>query len=82
MTYHNIQSLAENHNYIPTDEFNGQKTARRNQQLTITGAVRVPADWKDNPQIIGIAICEGKRGAAYSAHIMLIDGRIRFNVID
>lgn len=81
MTYHNIQSLIEDHNYIPTDEFNGQTTSRGKQELTVTQAVRVPANWRNNPQIIGVANCTGKRGTSYSAHIMEIDGRIHYNVI-
>lgn len=83
-TYIDLNSLIENHNYIPTDEFNGMAASKGRQALTVTRAVRVPATWNNNPNIIGKAICTGKRGAKYSALIMKsadVDGNERLAVV-
>ena len=82
MTYYNINSLIQNHNYIPTEEFNGMTTNRRRQVVTVVEAALVPADWSDNPNIIGRAIVEGKRGARYSANITKTSLGMTFNIID
>ncbi len=82
MTYHNIDNLINKYGYTPTTDFDGMKVARRRQILQVVKAARVPADWRNNPQIIGVAIVQGQRGAEYSGYIKKIDGRITVSLID
>ena len=74
-TFYDIDSLINKYEWRATDEFNGLATARGRQWVTVIQAARVPADWRHNPNIIGRATVQGKRGAQYSANIMQIDGR-------
>jgi hypothetical protein len=74
-TYYDIDSLISNYEWKATDEFNGMTTSKGRQLVTVIQAARVPADWRHNPNLMGRATVEGKRGAQYSANIMQIDGR-------